>query len=131
MFLWERIHGTEIETARTIAVNTLVFFEIFYLFNSRYITESVVSRRGLFGNKYVVIAVCVLVLFQLAFTYLTPMQVLFGTMALDAATWLRIIAVSFSVFVLVEIEKTIMRGYYRHNHHGSSMTPPGVSGARY
>ena len=38
LFLWERLHGTEIETARTVAVNALVIAEVFYLFNTRYLT---------------------------------------------------------------------------------------------
>lgn len=36
LFVWEWEHGASIELARTVAVNTLVIFEIFYLFNSRY-----------------------------------------------------------------------------------------------
>ncbi len=36
LFLWERLQGTDIETARTVAVNTLVIAEVFYLFNTRY-----------------------------------------------------------------------------------------------
>lgn len=36
LFLWYSSLGLAIEEARTIAVNTLVMFEAFYLFNSRY-----------------------------------------------------------------------------------------------
>jgi magnesium-transporting ATPase (P-type) len=74
LFLWEMEQGASIEHARTVAVNTLVMFEIFYLFNSRYITKSVFNRAGLTGNRYVLIAISVLVIFQLGFTYLTPLQ---------------------------------------------------------
>ena len=38
LFLWEMDQGASIEHSRTVAVNTLIMFEIFYLFNSRYIT---------------------------------------------------------------------------------------------
>ena len=38
-------------------------FEIFYLFNSRYIKESVFNLNGLLGNRYVLIAVSVLIVF--------------------------------------------------------------------
>ena len=37
LFLLEGSLGTSIEEARTVAVNTLVMFEIFYVFNSRYL----------------------------------------------------------------------------------------------
>jgi len=37
------------------------------------------------------------------------MQALFGTIAVDAGVWLRIILVASSVFLLVELEKLIVR----------------------
>jgi len=113
LFLWERDQGTSIEVARTVAVNTLVMFEIFYLFNSRYIKESVLNFNGLFGNRYALMAVAILIVFQLSFTYLGPMQTLFGTANIDLITWGRIIIVASSVLFLVEIEKAIMRYFYK------------------
>ena len=109
LFLWEMDQGVTIEHARTVAVNTLVMFEIFYLFNSRYISASVFNWSGLTGNRYVLISIAILILFQLGFTYLSPMQSLFGTAAISAATWLQIILVSSSVLFLVELEKYIVR----------------------
>ena len=109
LFLWEMAQGASIEHARTVAVNTLVVFEIFYLFNSRYIKDSVFSWEGLTGNKYVLIAIAILVFFQLGFTYLAPMQALFGTTDIDFTIWLRILVVASSVLFLVELEKYIVR----------------------
>ncbi len=109
LFLWEIEQGVSIEHARTVAVNTLVMFDIFYLFNSRYITESVFNREGLTGNRYVLIAIGILIFFQLGFTYLAPMQFLFGTTAIDFNIWLRIMFVSSSVLFLVELEKYVVR----------------------
>jgi magnesium-transporting ATPase (P-type) len=109
LFLWDMAQGASIEHARTVAVNTLVMFEIFYLFNSRYITASVFNRAGLTGNRYVLIAIAVLIIFQLGFTYLAPMQSLFGATAIDINMWLLIILVSSSVLFLVELEKVFMR----------------------
>ncbi|HHJ80291.1 MAG TPA: cation-transporting P-type ATPase [Candidatus Tenderia electrophaga] len=109
LFFWEMAQGASIEHARTVAVNTLVMFEIFYLFNARYITASVFNRAGLTGNPYVLIAIAVLVIFQLGFTYLTPMQALFGTTAIDASIWFRILLVASSVLFLVELEKYFVR----------------------
>ena len=109
LFLWEMEQGISIEHARTVAVNTLVMFEIFYLFNSRYITASVFNREGLTGNRYVLIAIGILIIFQLGFTYLAPMQSLFGTTAIDFDIWLRILLVSSSVLLLVELEKYFVR----------------------
>jgi magnesium-transporting ATPase (P-type) len=112
LFLWEQYQGAPIEQARTVAVNTLVMFEIFYLFNSRYITAPVLNRAGLLGNRYVLYAVGVLLLFQMAFTYLPPLQMLFGTAAIDAGVWLRIVLVAASVLFIVELEKALVRRWH-------------------
>ena len=109
LFIWEREQGLDIETARTIAVNTLVLFEVFYLFNTRYITQSVLSREGFTGNRYVLWAIGLVLLFQLLFTYAPPLQVLFKTTALAATDWLHIVLVAATVFPLVEMEKWLVR----------------------
>ncbi len=109
LFLWEMEQNASIEHARTVAVNTLIMFEIFYLFNSRYITNSVFSYDGLTGNRYVLISIIVLITLQFGFTYLSPMQSLFGTTAIGIFIWLRIILVASSVLFLVELEKYIVR----------------------
>ncbi|MEH6468212.1 MAG: cation-transporting P-type ATPase [Porticoccus sp.] len=109
LFIWEMERGMSIEHARTVAVNTLVMFEIFYLFNSRYIKASIFNWAGLTGNRYVLIAVTILIIFQLGFTYLEPMQSLFGTTVIGFNIWLRILLVSSSVLFLVELEKYFVR----------------------
>ncbi|VAW91905.1 Cation-transporting ATPase, E1-E2 family [hydrothermal vent metagenome] len=109
LFLWEMEQGASIEHARTVAVNTLVVFEIFYLFNSRYITASIFSWSGFFGNRYVLIAIGMLIILQLGFTYFAPMQSLFGTTAIGFTIWLRIFLISSTVLFLVELEKYFVR----------------------
>ncbi|NOY16353.1 MAG: cation-transporting P-type ATPase [Gammaproteobacteria bacterium] len=109
LFQWEMGQGVSIEHARTVAVNTLVMFEIFYLFNSRYITASVFNWAGLTGNRYVLISIGVLILFQLGFTYFPPMQTLFGTTAIGFKIWVHILLITSSVLFLVELEKYVVR----------------------
>ena len=109
LFLWEMEQGVSIEHARTVAVNTLIMFEIFYLFNSRYITDSILNWEGLTGNRYVLIAIAILIVLQIGFTYLAPMQTLFGTTAIDFVTWLHIVLVASSVLFFVELEKYVVR----------------------
>jgi magnesium-transporting ATPase (P-type) len=109
LFIWEMERGMSIEHARTVAVNTLVVFEIFYLFNSRYIKDSVFNWAGLTGNPYVLIAIAILIILQLGFTYLGPMQSLFGTTDINFSIWLSILLVASSVLILVEMEKYFVR----------------------
>ncbi len=109
LFLWDRYHGETLEMARTTAVNTLIFFQIFYLFNARYLKAPVLNREGLLGSRAVLIAVGTIIGLQLLFTYLPLFQSVFGTAAIPIGDWLRIISFTFVVFVLVEIEKLILR----------------------
>jgi magnesium-transporting ATPase (P-type) len=109
LFLWERTHGADESLARTVAVNTLVMFEAFYLFNTRRLLSPVITVDGLFGSRAVLISVGLVVGFQLVFTYAPPMQRLFATEALGPAAWIRIIGVASTVLVLIELEKAVVR----------------------
>jgi len=109
MFLWQRLNGVDIDEARTVAVNTLVVFEIFYLFSARHLTAPSLTREGLLGNRYALLACGVLILMQLAFTYAPPMQLLFSTAPLSVGTWMEIVILASSVLFLVELEKWWLR----------------------
>jgi magnesium-transporting ATPase (P-type) len=109
LFIWAREGGASLEVSRTIAVNTLVMFEIFYLFNARYLLAPALTKQGLTGNPYALLAIGLLILFQLAFTYLGPMQTLFSTAAISLSHWALIILVASSVLFLVEAEKALLR----------------------
>ncbi len=110
LYLWEQSRGTGIEASRTVAVNALVMGEMFYLFNCRHIMAPVISWSGFFGNRYVLIAIGVLIVIQMLFTYSAVMQRLFGTAAIDLAAWARIATFGALLFVMVEIEKYVIRG---------------------
>jgi magnesium-transporting ATPase (P-type) len=111
LFLWERSQGTDIEIARTVAVNTLVMFEVFYLLNARYILAPAYTLEGLSGNRYVLLAIGLVIIFQVLFTHAPFMQHLFGTSPIDVVTWARVIVIAAAVFVLVEGEKWLLRRY--------------------
>ncbi len=109
VFAWLTTGGAEIELARTAAVNTIVLLEIFYLFNTRFILESSLSLKGFLGSRAALIAIALVIVFQLLFTYLGLMQNLFSTRPLDLGHWLLIIPVAASVLPIVEFEKWLMR----------------------
>ena len=109
LFLWDQAHGETVEMARTTAVNTLIFFQIFYLFGVRYQYISVLSREGLLGNRMVLYAVGIIIFLQALFTYLPLFQKVFGTAAIPTGDWLRLLLFTPMVFVLVEVEKRIMQ----------------------
>ncbi len=113
LFKWELAFGANLEVARTVAVNTLVAGEIAYLFNCRRITDKSWTWDGLFGSRPVLIAVALVIGFQILFTYLPVMQMLFLTTAIGFEAWGRIILFALCLFILVEIEKTVARRHLK------------------
>lgn len=111
LFLWESARGASLEAARTAAVNALLVGEVFYLFNVRNLRGSVLNRDGFFGNSYVLLAIALLAVCQVLFTYLPAMQALFGTVALGGDEWLRILAFGVVLLFVVEIEKAVLRWF--------------------
>ena len=57
-----------------MAVNTLVIVEVFYLFNTRYVAAPARTGDGLLGDRYILIAVVLVISFQLLFTYVPLCQ---------------------------------------------------------
>jgi magnesium-transporting ATPase (P-type) len=108
LFLWDLSHDETLEMARTTAVNTLIFFQIFYLFGARYQYASVLSREGFLGNKAVLVAVGSIIFLQVLFTYMPLFQNVFGTAAIPLGDWLRLLLFTLLVFVLIEVEKRFM-----------------------
>jgi magnesium-transporting ATPase (P-type) len=108
-FLGGKLQNFSLEEVRTVAVNTLVVCEVFYLINSRFLFESSLKWNRIFSNRVALIAIGSLAMMQLAFVYLPFFNRAFGTAPIKAEQWLVSLGVGLAVFVLVEIEKTIMR----------------------
>ncbi len=109
LFQWEVMQHRPVAEARTLAVNALVVSEIFYLFNSRYIYGSVLTRAGLLGSRPVLISIGLMLLLQLAFTYLPALQYLMGTASISLADWGIVTLAGLAVLLLVELEKALWR----------------------
>ncbi len=106
LFQWELARGASIEQARTVAVNTFVIMELFYLFNCRSLTKSI-FQLGIFTNMWVFGGVAVMLFIQLGYTYLPLMNRLFQSEAIGAESWVRIVLAGFAAYVIVEVEKKI------------------------
>ena len=75
--------GAGLDEARTMALNTLVAMEVFYLFSVRYRQGASMTWDGVKGTPAVLIAVALVVVLQAVFTYVPVMQTLFDTVALS------------------------------------------------
>ncbi|MGC2857718.1 cation-transporting P-type ATPase [Novispirillum sp. DQ9] len=111
MFQWALWIGLPVEEARTLAVNTLVGMEVFYLFSVRYLNVPSLTLRGVAGTPAVLIAVGLVFTLQLVFTYAPFMNVLFGTRPVAFGHGLVVVAVGVVVFLVLEGEKGLRRRF--------------------
>jgi calcium-translocating P-type ATPase len=109
MFLLAMRRGLSLESARTIAVNTLVAVQIAYLFNVRYVHGTSLTWRGVLGTRAVLIGVGAVVLAQIGFTYLPVMNAVFETRPVSLVDGVAIVGVAFLFLLVVEIEKLLRR----------------------
>jgi magnesium-transporting ATPase (P-type) len=108
VFLFNEARGYSIERSQTMAVNTLVLGQVFYLFNSRFLRESSLRLDLLFTNRVAWIAVGVLVVLQLLFVYVPFMNLWFQSAPIPARDWLLPISIGFVIFLAVEAEKALL-----------------------
>jgi magnesium-transporting ATPase (P-type) len=109
LFIQARTASHGLEAARTMAANTLVMCEVFYLINVRHILAPTLNFNGLFGNRIAIAAMAVVIGLPLLLTCLPVMNTLFGTAPLDAVDWLLVVLVSATVVPPVELEKVTLR----------------------
>jgi len=104
--------GVSLEEARTIAVNTFMAVQTFYLFNCRSLRRQAFTINP-FGNRMLLLGVLVTIALQAAYTYAPFMNVAFRSAPLDAIYWLPIVGIGMAAFVVVEGVKWVLRRVYR------------------
>lgn len=93
-FLWSRLNGLDgLPLARSMAFTTLVFAQLFYVFECRSERFSP-FELGFMGNKFLLGAVLCSVIMQLSALYIPFMQGVFKTVALNGWEWIAIIILS-------------------------------------
>lgn len=110
LFLHASTGDASMDYARTVAVNTLVVCQIFYLVSARFVRRPALAAGLMRGNPWVPGSIAAIVALQLLFTYAPPLQLLFGSEALAPADWLPILGAGVVVFLLVELEKWLLNG---------------------
>ncbi len=109
MFTWSMNRGDSIEYARSVAINSLVAFEAFYLISSRFLYQSIFRRETLKGAQPALIAIALVIGAQILFTYLPWSQGIFEVEGLQLRDWLIIIPIASSIIFIVELDKYIDR----------------------
>lgn len=95
---------------QTIVFNVICLSQMGHLLAIRSEKKSLFSI-GLFSNKYLLTAVCVVLGLQIAVTYIPVLQPIFKTQSLPLTDFLIVGAASSLLFIAVEIEKTILRAH--------------------
>ena len=108
LFEWSIADGSTVDEARTVAVNTIVMIELFYLFNCRSLTSSI-WKTGFFSNKLIFVGIAVMILLQIVFTYAPVMNEIFQSHPIGIDWWLKIIGVSLFIFVIIELKKFVSK----------------------
>ncbi|MFN7054060.1 cation-transporting P-type ATPase [Hyphomonas sp.] len=118
MYLYAVDRGYPVELARTIALNTLVVFEIFHLFFIRNIYGTSLTWDAVKGTRFVWFAVITVAAAQFAITYIPALQDIFGTAAVPLFDGILIVAAGAALFAIIETEKQIRLrlGYMRSGH---------------
>jgi magnesium-transporting ATPase (P-type) len=111
VFFWAESRGLPIEVARTMAVNTIVVMEVFYLFSVRYVHGSSLTLQGMLGTRAVLIGVGVVTVAQFLLTFWGPLQQTFETAAVSITDGFVIVAVGIALLIVIEIEKRLVRRF--------------------
>jgi magnesium-transporting ATPase (P-type) len=109
VFFGAQALGRELETARTLVVNTLVVLQVFYLFNVRYLHAAAFTWRGALGTPALLWALAAVVAAQLAFTYAPFMQRWFDTRPVALLDGVLVLACGVAFMLALEAEKRLLR----------------------
>ena len=109
-FYYALLAGAGEGEARSIAMSAIVFMEIVYIFSSRSLNKAAIGK-GFFSNKWVFAGAGLTLLLQMSVIYLPVMNSLFKTEPIALVGWLPILAAAGALFVIVELEKVVMRRF--------------------
>lgn len=104
--------GYEQGILQTMTLQALVISQLLYLFNCRS-ERRFALNRDFFSNKAAFIVSVILLVVQLAVTYVPFMNILLGTEPIALGYWVWPLLIGLSVFIIVELEKWLMRSMER------------------
>ncbi len=90
---WIGLSMGDVALARTMAFNTLVFFQLFFVFTCRSEFHTILEA-GLLTNPYLIGAVLISATLQLAVDYVPFLQTIFHVVPLKGIHWVYILAIS-------------------------------------
>jgi magnesium-transporting ATPase (P-type) len=107
IFFWAIERGEELEHAQTFAVNAMVGLEIAYLFSVRLRHSAPFDFRAIRVTRALAIGIAAVVVLQIFFTYLPPLELLYDTRPISAPDMLVAAAAAIALILILEVEKAI------------------------
>lgn len=106
MFRWELNTTDSLIRAQTVALTTMVVFQVFQAGNSRSETESVFRRNPL-SNKLLFVATVAALGIHIGALYFPPTQYVLRVEPIEIGAWLRIVTIATSILVAMELHKAL------------------------
>ncbi|HSI92475.1 MAG TPA: HAD-IC family P-type ATPase, partial [Jiangellaceae bacterium] len=106
LFTWTLNRGESIEQARTVALTTMVIFMAFHVYNSRSEQQSIFVLNPL-RNPFLLAATLGALAIHAAALHWGPTQFVLRVEPVDAASWLRMVAVASTVVLVSELHKLL------------------------
>ena len=114
MFMWEYqtelkhgiISATAISEAQTMAVTTMVLFQVVYLLNCRSLSHSF-FKLSMFSNPAIYLGIALVIIAQGLYIYTPFMNNIFGSMPLGPNALLLNCLIALVLFPLLELEKKV------------------------
>ena len=112
VFYWAIHRGEELEHAQTFAVNAMVGLEIAYLFSVRLRHSAPFDFRDIRITRALAIGVASVVVLQIFFTYLPPLEFLYDTRPIDWPDMGVAALAAIGLILVLEVEKAIRFGLF-------------------
>lgn len=107
--------GYDTMLLNTVTLHSLVFAQMFHLFNVRNERHFSLNRQ-FFDNKAAFLVSGILIVFQLLVTYVPFLSQALGLYPIELKYWVFPISVGLSIFIVVEIEKFITHKVLKRNN---------------
>jgi calcium-translocating P-type ATPase len=108
LFTWEISAGSSIVRAQSVALSTMVLFQMVHVGNCRSETGSAFQRSPV-SNPFLFVATTAALLIHLGAQHWGPLQFVLRVEPLEPAVWMRMVLVALSVLVAVEAHKVFRR----------------------
>jgi Ca2+-transporting ATPase len=108
LFRWELDNTDSLAQAQTVALTTMVLFQMFHVGNSRSQYRSA-FRKSPVSNPFLFFGTVAALAVHTAALYLPPTQYVLRVEPIELAAWVRIAAIAASVIAVVELHKLLRR----------------------